>query len=462
VRAKRVFRAASPEMIPLSAESRIEPGSPAHLIREAVRAMDLAPLEALYADRGGVPYEARGMLAAWLLGYALGVTSERGLQASLRYDLRFAYVSGGLTPDDRTLGRFRRRLAPLLEGLFAQVLGLCRRAGLVSARRVAIDGTKLASAASQNLRALRESRERAQEAELPVPPSSDPSARVMKLRGRPLLGYNAQLGVDVETEVVLACRVTTDANDVEQAGPMLELAERNAGRRPEEVLADSGYDSHAAHARCREAGVLAHIPVSDAQEALFWTAVSEEEVVCPMGRAPTGAWKTTIRGKEMVRLFVQGCSDCALVAECLAGVRMRSLTVPAGVSPVARTMAAHRARSPEGKLARWQRMASVEPAFGQIKHNGGFRRFALRGLDGANLEFGLLCMAVNLRKLARTWKRGPRRPGSAPLRREARVRTLAGRLGVPAGHRARPRHRPNAPRLGPHESSSHNSMTHPR
>ncbi|HUI90601.1 MAG TPA: transposase, partial [Anaerolineales bacterium] len=34
------------------------------------------------------------------------------------------------------------------------------------------------------------------------------------------------------------------------------------------------------------------------------------------------------------------------------------------------------------------------------KHNRGFRRFSLRGLKKAETEWGILCMAHNLRKLA--------------------------------------------------------------
>jgi hypothetical protein len=38
--------------------------------------------------------------------------------------------------------------------------------------------------------------------------------------------------------------------------------------------------------------------------------------------------------------------------------------------------------------------------FGDIKHNMGFRRFMLRGLKKVDVEWGLVCMAHNLRKLA--------------------------------------------------------------
>ena len=39
--------------------------------------------------------------------------------------------------------------------------------------------------------------------------------------------------------------------------------------------------------------------------------------------------------------------------------------------------------------------------FGQIKYNKGFNRFKLRGIDGVNLEFGLVAIAMNIAKLAK-------------------------------------------------------------
>ena len=50
--------------------------------------------------------------------------------------------------DDATLARFRRRHQDAIAELFAQVLALCVKAGLVDAGVVAIDGTKIGADAS--------------------------------------------------------------------------------------------------------------------------------------------------------------------------------------------------------------------------------------------------------------------------------------------------------------------------
>jgi IS5 family transposase len=42
----------------------------------------------------------------------------------------------------------------------------------------------------------------------------------------------------------------------------------------------------------------------------------------------------------------------------------------------------------------------IEAVFGRLKQNWGFRRFMLRGLEKVSVEWGLLCMAHNMAKLA--------------------------------------------------------------
>ena len=47
------------------------------------------------------------------------------------------------------------------------------------------------------------------------------------------------------------------------------------------------------------------------------------------------------------------------------------------------------------------RKTTVEPVYGNLKQNLGFREFLLRGLKKVKLEFNLACIAHNLQKI---WK----------------------------------------------------------
>ena len=54
--------------------------------------------------------------------------------------------------------------------------------------------------------------------------------------------------------------------------------------------------------------------------------------------------------------------------------------------------------SETGQLKRKQRTADVEPVFAHIKSNRNFKRFTHKGIQKAELEFGLHALAHNLRK----------------------------------------------------------------
>ena len=48
-----------------------------------------------------------------------------------------------------------------------------------------------------------------------------------------------------------------------------------------------------------------------------------------------------------------------------------------------------------------KRKITVEPVFGQIKHNRGYRRFTRRGLGAVDSEWKLICATANLLKIHR-------------------------------------------------------------
>ena len=61
----------------------------------------------------------------------------------------------------------------------------------------------------------------------------------------------------------------------------------------------------------------------------------------------------------------------------------------------------YRLRTKAGRALYRLRQQTVEPVFGIIKEALGFRRFSLRGQAGAALEWTLVCLAYNLRRLHR-------------------------------------------------------------
>ncbi len=99
-----------------------------------------------------------------------------------------------------------------------------------------------------------------------------------------------------------------------------------------------------------------------------------------------------------------------------------------------------------GRAVYARRKVIMEPVFGRLKHNWGFRRLLLRGRTGASIEWLLLCLGHNLRK----WAQGvgltsPLARALASLRRaRSRLRYGAGLAYVGRHGRARRGHTPGS------------------
>lgn len=124
----------------------------AWFVLEAVDELDLAAFYGAYRRDGwgAAAHEPSMMVALLVYAYAIGVRSARGIERRCREDVAFRVICANQTPDHATIARFRARHEDAIAGLFAGVLELCARAGLVKVGVVAVDGTKIAAAATHH------------------------------------------------------------------------------------------------------------------------------------------------------------------------------------------------------------------------------------------------------------------------------------------------------------------------
>jgi transposase len=118
----------------------------------AVDQMDLGGFRAAYrlGAAGRAPFDPAVMVALLLYAYARGIRSSRAVERACWEDVAFKVIAGMRTPDHSTIAEFRRRHEAEIAGLFDEVLGLCREAGLVSVGVITIDGTKIKANASMD------------------------------------------------------------------------------------------------------------------------------------------------------------------------------------------------------------------------------------------------------------------------------------------------------------------------
>ena len=98
---------------------------------------------------GAWAYDPRVLLKIVLLAYSRGIISSRGMEAACCQDVQFMAISGNSAPHFSTLANFVSSLGQAIGKMFAQVLTICDRQGLIGRQMFAIDGVKLPSNASK-------------------------------------------------------------------------------------------------------------------------------------------------------------------------------------------------------------------------------------------------------------------------------------------------------------------------
>jgi transposase len=117
---------------------------------DAVKQLDLSEFYASYRDDGWgrAAHHPEMMVTLLVYAYSTGVMSSRRIEQGCQSDVAFRVITANMQPDHTTIARFRRRHVEALKDLFVQTLRLCAEAGLVRVGLVALDGTKIAAAAS--------------------------------------------------------------------------------------------------------------------------------------------------------------------------------------------------------------------------------------------------------------------------------------------------------------------------
>lgn len=147
------FRSYNPNqlyLLPPSLDDWLPQDHLARFISETVDQMDLSTLIMAYRanGQGNAAYHPAMMVKVLLYAYCVGIPSSRKIEQALINDVAFRWLGVGNFPDFRTISEFRRKHLKALQGLFPQILLLCKTSGLVKAGVIALDGTKIKANAS--------------------------------------------------------------------------------------------------------------------------------------------------------------------------------------------------------------------------------------------------------------------------------------------------------------------------
>lgn len=137
-------------LIPPSLEEMIDKNHPVRIVNQVIDKIDIDPLLAKFKGGGTSSYHPRMLLKVVVFGYLSNIYSSRRMEAALKENIHFMWISGMNTPDHNTINRFRsERLKGVLKQVFSKVVELLVAEGLVNLKEVYTDGTKIESKANR-------------------------------------------------------------------------------------------------------------------------------------------------------------------------------------------------------------------------------------------------------------------------------------------------------------------------
>lgn len=408
-------------------------------------------LAKFYSTTGRPSIDPELMMRMLLVGYIMGIRSERRLCDEVHLNLAYRWFCKlDLTdaiPDHSTFsknrhGRFRD--SALLRHVFENVVAQCIDAGLASGQRYAADASIIAADANRQHstpkadwnpeainpddapRAVRAYLETLDDAAFgaatTVTPKfishSDPAAQWTAARDGPaFFAYSTNYLIDTDNAVILDVEPTRSVRQAEVGAvrTMIDRVNKAHDLLPERLIADTAYGSAPMlDWLVEQRGIAPHIPVIDKsgrkdgtfERAEFTFDAENDLYICPNGKElkkPLRAHEAGTTGAnkdETVRYRARksDCDVCDLKERCCPKSPQRNVTrsIYETSRDVARVLSQTQQYAISCKLRK-----KIEMSFAHLKRIHGLGRLRLRGPCGAHDEFILAATAQNLKKLAK-------------------------------------------------------------
>jgi len=242
----------------------------------------------------------------------------------------------------------------------------------------------------------------------------------------PRPAYNVQIGA--EGQFIVGFSIHQTAGDSGCFIPHMEQQSWPRGKKPRNVCGDGAYGSEENFAYLERNGQGNYLKYNafyqdthpthkpEKQQAAQFRSenfpynAETDTLTCPAGKVLM--YQETIPYRSLNGYLTKrrvyeckDCADCALKEKCNKSQGNRRIQMSLELREH-RQRARENLLSEHGRLLRKQRATELEGIFGNIKHNLGFRRFHLRGNEKVEIEWGLICLAHNLRKLGKMMKKG--------------------------------------------------------
>lgn len=253
---------------------------------------------------------------------------------------------------------------------------------------------------------------------------TDPDATFMRMKddhmqnGQLKPAYNVQ--VSSESQFVIHYTLHQTTNDLNTLKIHLNAFENLYEFLPQQLTADAGYGSQENYEFLEQKQIDTYVKYNtfDKEQGILKSKrkkINEDfhrdnlfyneeldQYTCPMGQVMEKIGERKRKTKSgylqtSSAYSAQNCQGCPLRGTCFKAkgnrVVERNHALEKHKEKVRKNLL-----SEIGEIKRKQRTADIEPVFAHIKSNRNFKRFTHKGIDKAELEFGLHALAHNLRK----------------------------------------------------------------
>jgi transposase len=246
---------------------------------------------------------------------------------------------------------------------------------------------------------------------------TDHDAIFMRMKdGQFLPAYNVIQGT--ENQFIVNYTIAQSSGESHLLKKHLQQLQEGIGKLPKNIVGDAAYGSEENYAYLEEHESTAYLKYTGYYNEQtrkhkenrfhrdnFPYDPTTDSFTCPNGQKLIHKSKTEEvkpGGYEKITHLYESidCNGCSYAKDCKKSDQQhRQFSINPSWDKF-KQQARERLSTEKGLALRKQRSVDVESSFGDIKHNQGYNRFRLRGLKKVNIEWGLISISHNIRKVA--------------------------------------------------------------
>ncbi len=370
-----------------------------------------------------------------LISYLYGMKSDRELCREVHLNLAYRWFCRlslhDVVPDHSSMTRIRDRFGEAtFTAIFEHLIARWKRQGHIRGRRIVADATLVQADASvdslveredadPNARALKNYERRYHDfragkrvrkvANQTHVSASDPDATLVSRPGvHRKLCYKAHFSADAESRMVTDCYATTGARHECPVLPeRIEYQRNSLGLAIREVIADRGYGRGPTYAQLRQQKIRHYIPLHDANTGRGKLTPSDfkyerrtDRYRCPEGHYHYPYEKVERGSVRRYRVTGGHCRHCPMSQQCIPdSQKFRARFVYRGVHQDEVDAVRRRQSTTAFRKRLTERKWKIEGLFGEAKQNHGLRRSRYRGLSKVQIQFYLIAIALNCKRV---------------------------------------------------------------